>query len=103
LANKILGAVSLAGFGVFGNKICQTVGDEIFFPPHIILGVGKQRNLGNKICQTVGDALIGSPRQYEPSSSISSKAIRPPSEQVYMKPSANMLLPFSKPTAYCQM
>jgi hypothetical protein len=28
-----------------------------FFPPHIILGVGKQRDLGNKICQTVGDAL----------------------------------------------
>jgi hypothetical protein len=33
------------------------VGDEIFFPPHIILGVGKQRDFGNKICQTVGDAL----------------------------------------------
>jgi hypothetical protein len=27
-----------------------------FFPPHIILGVGKQRDLENKICQTVGDA-----------------------------------------------
>jgi hypothetical protein len=26
-----------------------------FFPPHIILGLGKQRDLGNKICQTVGD------------------------------------------------
>jgi hypothetical protein len=46
----------LAGFWVFGNKICQTVGDEIFFPPHIILGIDKQRDLGNKICQTVGDA-----------------------------------------------
>jgi hypothetical protein len=29
-----------------------------FFPPHIILGVGKQRDLGNKICQTVRDALV---------------------------------------------
>jgi hypothetical protein len=28
-----------------------------FFFPHIILGVGKQRDLGNKICQTVEDAL----------------------------------------------
>jgi hypothetical protein len=50
--------VSLAGFWVFGNKICQTVGDEIFFPPHIILGIDKQRDLRNKICQTIGDALI---------------------------------------------
>jgi uncharacterized membrane protein YfbV (UPF0208 family) len=50
--------VSLAGFWVFGNKICQTVRYEIFFfPPHIILGVGKQRDLGNKIYQTVGDTL----------------------------------------------
>jgi hypothetical protein len=48
--------VSLAGFEVFGNKICQTVRDEIFFPPHIILEVDKQRDLGNKICQTIGDA-----------------------------------------------
>jgi hypothetical protein len=38
------------------NKICQTVGDEIFFSPHIILGVGKQQDLRNKIYQTVGDA-----------------------------------------------
>jgi hypothetical protein len=29
-----------------------------FFPPHIILGVGKQQDLGNKICQTVGDAQV---------------------------------------------
>jgi hypothetical protein len=29
----------------------------MFFPPHIILGVGKQRDLENKIYQTVGDAL----------------------------------------------
>jgi hypothetical protein len=49
--------ISLAGFWVFENKICQTVGDKIFFPPHIILGVGKQRDLGNKICQTIGDTL----------------------------------------------
>jgi hypothetical protein len=49
--------VSLAGFWVFENKICQTIRDEIFFPPHIILGVGKQRDLENKIYQTVGDAL----------------------------------------------
>jgi hypothetical protein len=43
------------GFWGFRNKICQTVGDGIIFcPPHIILGVDKQRDLGNKICQTVG-------------------------------------------------
>jgi hypothetical protein len=30
-----------------------------FFSPHIILGVGKQRDLENKIFQIVGDALIG--------------------------------------------
>jgi hypothetical protein len=41
--------ISLAGFWVFENKICQTVIDEIFFPLHIILRVGKQRDLGNKI------------------------------------------------------
>ena len=29
----------------------------IFFPPHIILRVGKQQDLGNEFCQTVGDAL----------------------------------------------
>jgi hypothetical protein len=50
--------VSLACFLVFENKICQIIGDKIFFPPHIILGVDKQRDLINKICQTVGDALI---------------------------------------------
>jgi hypothetical protein len=27
-----------------------------FFPPHIILGVGKQQDLKNQICQTVEDA-----------------------------------------------
>jgi phosphate/sulfate permease len=37
--------VSLAGIWVFGNKIYQTVGDEIFFSLHIILEVGKQRDL----------------------------------------------------------
>jgi hypothetical protein len=49
--------VSLTGFWVCGNKICQTIRDEIFFPPHIILGVGKQRDLENKFYQIVGDAL----------------------------------------------
>jgi hypothetical protein len=28
-------------------------------PPHIILGVNKQRDLGNEFCQTVEDALRG--------------------------------------------
>jgi len=39
--------VPLAGFWIFRNKICQTVGDD-FFPSHIILGVGKQQDLKNK-------------------------------------------------------
>jgi len=43
---------------VFGNGICQTVGDEIFFSPHIILGVDKQQDLENKFYETVEDALI---------------------------------------------
>jgi len=50
--------VSLVDLQVFGNKICQTVGDEIFFPPHIILGVDKQQDLRNEFCPTVRDALI---------------------------------------------
>jgi hypothetical protein len=29
---------------------------SFFFPPHIILGVGKQHDLGNEKYQTVGDA-----------------------------------------------
>jgi hypothetical protein len=62
--------VSLADFWVFGNKICQTVGDDIFFPSHIILGVSKQRDLGNKICQTVGDALSDTHREREALESI---------------------------------
>ena len=41
---------SLAGFWVFGNEICQTIGP-------IVLGVGKQQDLRNKFCQTVEDAL----------------------------------------------
>jgi hypothetical protein len=49
--------ISLAGFWVFGNKICQTIGDKIFFPLYIILKVSKQRNLRNKIYQIIGDAL----------------------------------------------
>jgi hypothetical protein len=47
----------VSGFWVFENKICQTAGDEIFSPPHIILGVGKQQELENKFCQIIGDAL----------------------------------------------
>jgi hypothetical protein len=31
---------------------------QSFFPPHIILGFGKQQDLRNQIFQTVGDALI---------------------------------------------
>jgi hypothetical protein len=39
------------------TKIFKLLEMRSFFPPHIILGVGKQRDLGNKICQTVGDSL----------------------------------------------
>ena len=41
--------------------------------------------------------MIGTPSRYEVSSGTSSKAARPSSEQEYMKPSANMHLPLSKP------
>jgi hypothetical protein len=46
----------LAGLLSFWNEIYQTVGDAIFFSPHIILGVDKQQDLRNQIGQTVEDA-----------------------------------------------
>jgi hypothetical protein len=58
--------VSLAGFGVFETKFAKLLEMRSFFPPHIILGVGKQRDLRNKIYQTVGDAraaVFSSPRK----------------------------------------
>jgi hypothetical protein len=39
------------------TKFAKLLEMRSFFPPHIILGVDKQRDLGNKICQIVGDAL----------------------------------------------
>jgi hypothetical protein len=39
------------------SYFCQTIGDNLFCPPHIDLGVGKPHVLPNKKCQTVGDAL----------------------------------------------
>jgi hypothetical protein len=40
------------------HNLCQTLGDELFFLPHIILGVGKHHDLINKKWQTIGDALM---------------------------------------------
>jgi hypothetical protein len=39
-------------------KLCQIVGDELFFTWHIFLEVGKARDWPSKILQTLGDALI---------------------------------------------
>jgi hypothetical protein len=39
-------------------KLCQIVGDELFFTWHIFLEVGKSQDLPNTIWQTLGDALI---------------------------------------------
>jgi hypothetical protein len=39
------------------TKFAKLLEMNSFFPSHIILGVGKQRDLRNKICQTVRDAL----------------------------------------------
>jgi hypothetical protein len=39
-------------------KLCQVVGDELFFTWHIFLEVGKAQDLPSKISQTLGDALI---------------------------------------------
>jgi hypothetical protein len=46
-------------FGFLEIKFAKLLEMRSFFPFHIILGVGKQRDLENKICQTVGDALYG--------------------------------------------
>jgi hypothetical protein len=40
------------------SKLCQTVGEELFFTLHIFLEVGKTQDLPSKIWQTLGDALI---------------------------------------------
>jgi hypothetical protein len=47
------------------TKFAKLLEMRSFFPPHIIFGVGKQRDLENKICQTVGDALRASPPDLE--------------------------------------
>jgi hypothetical protein len=39
-------------------KLCQIVGEELFFIWHIFLEVGKAQDLPSKIWQTFGDALI---------------------------------------------
>jgi hypothetical protein len=39
-------------------KLCQIVGDELFFTWHILIEVGKAQDLPSKIWQTLGDALI---------------------------------------------
>jgi hypothetical protein len=39
-------------------KLCQIVGDELFFTWHNILEVGKAQDFPSKIWQTLGDALI---------------------------------------------
>jgi hypothetical protein len=39
------------------TKFAKLLEIQSFFPPRIILGVGKQQDLRNQICQTVGDAL----------------------------------------------
>jgi len=44
---SLIGALHLvSGFWGFWKQFYQTVGDEIFFPLYIILGVGKQQDLG---------------------------------------------------------
>jgi hypothetical protein len=45
--------------GFLETKFVKLLEMRSFFSPHIILGVGKQRDLENKIFQIVGDALIG--------------------------------------------
>jgi hypothetical protein len=42
--------------GFLEIKFAKLLKMRSFFPLHIILRVGKQRDLGNKICQTDGDA-----------------------------------------------
>jgi hypothetical protein len=39
-------------------KLCQIVGDELFFYFTYLLEVGKAQDLPSKIWQTLGDALI---------------------------------------------
>jgi hypothetical protein len=39
-------------------KLCQIVGDELFFTWHTFLEVGKAQDLLSKIWQTLEDALI---------------------------------------------
>jgi hypothetical protein len=39
-------------------KLCQIVGDELFFTWHIFLEVGKAQDLPSKIWQTLRGALI---------------------------------------------
>jgi hypothetical protein len=39
------------------SKLCQIIGDELFFTWHMFLEVGKTQNFPSKIWQTLGDAL----------------------------------------------
>jgi hypothetical protein len=39
-------------------KLCQIIGDELFFTCHIFLEVGKAQDLPSKIWQTLEVALI---------------------------------------------
>jgi hypothetical protein len=39
-------------------KLCQIVGDELFFYLAYLLEVGKTQDLPSKIWKTLGDALI---------------------------------------------
>jgi len=42
--------------GFLETKFAKLLEMRCFFPPHIILGVGKQQDLGNEFSQTVGDS-----------------------------------------------
>jgi hypothetical protein len=46
------------------SKLCQTIGDELFFTWHIFLEVDKTQDLSSKIWQTFGDALTGSQKTF---------------------------------------
>ena len=45
-------------FQFLPSQLCQTLGDNLFFICHIVLGVGKPQQMANKKYQTIKDALI---------------------------------------------
>jgi hypothetical protein len=56
-----IGHVLMEVFGhvwIWQVKLCQIVGDELFFTWHIFLEVDKAQDFPSKIWQTLGDALI---------------------------------------------